>query len=76
MMSLNFASFYKGAGVMADRGGERRSGAFGASTTQVILNYTPSLSHNDLMQPSLLEVPNMKSYHTPSVPRKHARLQV
>ena len=28
------------------------------------------------MQPSLLEVPNMKSYHTPSVPRKHARLQV
>ena len=28
------------------------------------------------MQSSLLEVANMKSYHTPSVPRKHARLQV
>lgn len=38
---------------------QRRSGAFGASTTQ----------------PSLLEAPNMKSYHTPLVPRKHARLQ-
>ena len=32
--------------------------------------------HNDMLQPSLLEEPNMKSYHTPSVPRKHARLQV
>ena len=59
-----FDSQQQGGSVAGQEGGgarveERRSGAFGASTTQ----------------PSLLEPPSMKSYHTPLVPRKHARLQ-
>ena len=59
-----FDSQQQGGSVAGQEGGgarveERRSGVFGASTTQ----------------PSLLEPPSMKSYHTPLVPRKHARLQ-
>ena len=52
---------------MTEGEGERRSGAFGLSVSEA-----PTSS---LGGPAISLAPTAKSYHTPTVPRHHARLQ-